>query len=114
LELLRTKASKDPAEGVVGRDPVRQFEKSFKPVMLGLAKGLHRHPVIGTADHAADGHGEDVHQEVAAVDRCPGFLDVAEVVREGSNGVVVHGQSPLVQKPSRAWQAEEDMFRLNC
>ena len=55
-------ASKDIAEGVVGRDAVGQFQEGLKPGQLAPAEELDVDPGIG----AADGDGQDVHQFVAS------------------------------------------------
>ena len=61
-ELIRIDASKDPAESIVRRDAVREFEEGFKPGILGFAKQFELVPAISAADRGADGDGENINE----------------------------------------------------
>ena len=61
---------KEAVESVVAGNALGQFEKSFEPVMLGLAKILHVIEAFAPAEQRADGDDEQIDQPVI-----PGALD---------------------------------------
>jgi hypothetical protein len=69
-ELAGVQAGKHPAERIVRRDAVGQFEEPLEPELLGEAEPLHIGPTIRAADRSAERDADHVKQQVllAALD----------------------------------------------
>ena len=94
LELARIEPGEDPANGVVGGNPVRQIEPVGQPVLLDPAPLGDLDPGFGATDHRADGDRHDVEQAVPAPMGNPGVDQVTKTVANPGRGMRQHGGTP--------------------
>ena len=96
LELLWVQAGEDGSEGIMGRDAARQFQESPEPLLFAVSEEHDIHPVIGAADGAADGNGDDIQEFVplGAVD--PGIVQRREVFGDGRSCCLNHHDPSVV------------------
>ena len=90
LELLRIQPGEDVSEGIMGRDTVGQLQEGLEPLLFAVAEELDIHPVIGAADGATNGDGDDIQEFVplGAVD--PGVVQRREVFDYGCTCCLNH------------------------
>src|SRR5215469_15461796 len=59
-KLVGFKPAKEPAEGVVARNPIRQLQKPREEILLGLSKDSHIHRVLTTGEDCAQRYHQDL------------------------------------------------------
>src|SRR5262245_31166121 len=86
LQRHGVEAIKDPLEGVMGRDAVRQLQEALEPVFAAASEGSQVNPGVGPGDNGTKGHDDDVEEQVtlAAVDAW--VFEAAEAFAEGELG----------------------------
>src|SRR6266508_7010515 len=92
LQGLRRQHRKNPPKRIMRGNPVRQVQEAGEPFSLGLAKCLHRHPVIRSTQNGTDRDDQNIYQLVLLVPVNPWIDEISKMLQEGGRPLLFHNR----------------------